>query len=336
MNRKILALCDKEEGYLHRMTEYLQEKETLPFAVYAFTEVKELKSFGADKEIELLVVAENSYEEQMQELGIRSIVILNESGHEAGKDIKNINKYQSSEVILREIVNACSGETADSYKRIASGRQMMVIGNYTPVKRCLQTTFAMSLGQILAKKHKVLYLNFETYSGLDYMLNREFTMDITDALYFFNCERGKLAYRLAGMIQSVNGMDYIPPVVSYKDLYSVKGEQWMALFREIESITDYEYLILDLSEQMNGLFDILRDCYRVYTITRPDSFAAAKIKQYEAMLRMEDYEDVAGKTRQWNLPVFHTLPSGLEQLTHGDLASYIRDIVEEDIYDNAG
>lgn len=335
MNRKILVLCDGEEEYLHRMTEYLQEKQTLPFAVHAFTGLKELKRFCADKEIELLIVAENSYEEQVKELGARNTVILNESGNEIGEGIKNINKYQSSEAILREIINTCSGETEDTCKRIASGRRMMIIGNYTPVKRCLQTTFAMSLGQILAKKHKVLYLNFETFSGLDYMLDREFTMDITDALYFFNCERGKLAYRLTGMIQSVNGMDYIPPVVSYKDLYMVTGEQWLALFKEIENIIGYEYLILDLSEQMNGLFDILRNCYRVYTITRQDGFAAAKIKQYEAMLKQEDYEDVAGKTRKWNLPVFHTLPSSLRQLTHGDLASYIKDIVEEDIYEYA-
>lgn len=336
MKKKIFALCDSEEVYLQRMVEYLEEKEALPFLIHAFTGVEELKKFNSQKEIELLLVAESCYTREVKDMNIGNLMILNESGNKIGEDITNISKYQSSEKILGEVLRAYSGGNEDACRRITSGSQMMIIGNYTPIGRCLQTTFAMSLGQILAQKHKVLYLNFESYSGFGCLMERDFTMDITDALYFFNCERGKFAYRLAGMVQSVNGMDLIPPVVSFKDLHTITGEQWLDLFREIESISGYEYLILDLSEQMNGLFEILRSCYRVYTITREDRIAAAKIKQYETMLMLEEYQDVAAKTRKWSLPVFHTLPSGLEQLTHGELAAYVKGVVEEDIYDRAG
>ena len=37
-------------------------------------------------------------------------------------------------------------------------------------------------------------------------------MDITDVLYYFRCEKDRLSYRLEGMIQTLNGLDYIPPV----------------------------------------------------------------------------------------------------------------------------
>lgn len=336
MDKKILAVCDKEEKYLHRIMECLEEKEVLSFALCAFTDAEELKRFGCSNKIELLLIAENSYEEGLKELPIAHIMILNESGREAGNGIKNINKYQSAEVILREIMEGYTGSCGEITKRLRTGNRMKIIGNYTPVRRCLQTTFAFCMGQILARDHKVLYLNFESYSGISFLLNREFCTDITDVLYYFNCERGKLSYRLEGMVQSVNGMDFIPPVVSYKDLDSVSGEQWIKLFQEIEEVSSYEYLILDLSEQMHGLFDILRQCFKIYTITREDSVAAAKIKQYESMLRIENYEDVTAKTRKWNLPAFHRIPCGLEQLTHGELAGYVKKIVEEDIYGQAG
>ncbi|NLL75851.1 MAG: hypothetical protein GX235_01180 [Clostridiales bacterium] len=336
MNNKIMAICDKEEKYLYRIIECFEAREFLPFTIYAFTGAEELIKFSVTKEIELLLIAENSYENEIKKLPIAQIMILNESGREVGEGIKNINKYQSGQEILRDIMDSYAGEAGYFLRKRQAGSHMKIIGNYTPVRRCLQTTFALTMGQILAKEYKVLYLNFESYSGLSYLMNRDFNVDITDVIYLLNCEKEKLTYRLAGMVQSINGMDFIPPVVSYKDLCSVTGEQWLHLFQEIERASAYDYLVLDLSEQMHGLFDILRQCFRVYTITREDSFAAAKMKQYEAMLRMTDYQDVASKIRKWNLPVFHRLPCGLEQLTHGELAGYVRKIVEEDIYGKTG
>ncbi|WP_342757863.1 hypothetical protein [Kineothrix sedimenti] len=336
MDQKVLAVCDKEEKYLYRLVECLENRELLPFSICAFTNERALRKFSSKTKIELLLIAESLYEEDLKGLPIEHILILNESGNEAGDGIKNINKYQSAEGIFREIMESCMENVQAASTRRLSGNPMKIIGNYTPIRRCLQTTFSLTMGQILAKKHKVLYMNFENYSGLSYLLNREFNVDISDVLYYFNCEREKLAYRLAGMVQSINGMDFIPPVVSYQDLSGVTGEQWLHLFQEVEAASSYEYLILDLSEQMHGLFNILRQCFKVYTITREDGFAAAKMKQYEAMLSMTEYMDVAAKTKKWNLPVFHRLPDGLEQLTHGELACFVKKIVEEDIYEQTG
>ena len=69
--------------------------------------------------------------------------------------------------------------------------------------------------------------------------------------------------------------------VEIVDFISVTKEEWIQLIREIEKGSDYEYLILDLSDAVQGLFDILRLCDVVYTLSRDDGFAMAKIKQYE-------------------------------------------------------
>ena len=336
MVKKILALCDGEENYLYHMADYLERKDMQPFAIRAFTNTDQLKKFMSNNETELLLIAENAYEEGIEDSPAAHILILNESGNEVGKKIENINKYQSSEYIFRAVMNSYTGGVEKVSQRIATGKEMKIIGNYTPIGHCLQTTFALSMGQILAKKHKTLYLNFEAYSGLGYLLDQEFTTDITDVLYYFNCEKEKLAYRLGGMVQSLNGLDYIPPVLSYRDLNDINGEQWIQLFQEIERDSDYEYLILDLSEQMKGLFDVLRACFRVFTIVREDGFAEAKIRQYESILQSMNYEDVAVKTKKWNLPLFHRIPSGLDQLTHGEIAGYVKKIIEEEIYGYQG
>lgn len=107
----------------------------------------------------------------------------------------------------------------------------------------------------------------------------------------------------------------------------------MELLGTIESIGDYEYLILDLTDGMNGLFELLAHCHRIYTITRDDGFAMAKMSQYEQILRMNERDDIAEKTVKCRFPLFEKLPSDLNLMTHGELARYVKAIIQEDLYE---
>lgn len=335
MKRKIMALCDPETDYMGRLSEYLERKSRLPFHICCFNDAGLLAEFCERETVELVLIAEGIFREELLMLPVGQMMLLLETGEETQGTLWNIGKYQSSENIYREIMRGYAGAAELEKEPFPTGR-MKIIGNYSPVRRCLQTTFALCMGQLLAGRHRVLYLNFESYSGFSYMLNREFTADMSDVLYFFRCEKERLADRLGEMVQSVNGLDFIPPALSYEDLSTVTGKQMVTLLREIEKAAGYDYLILDLSEQMPGLFDLLSECHKIYTITGQDSFAAAKMRQYEMLLRMNDCEEVEGKTRRCGLPVFRSLPDGLERLTHGELASYVKKIIEEDLDGSTG
>lgn len=189
------------------------------------------------------------------------------------------------------------------------------------------------MGQLLARKHKVLYLNFENCSGLARMLQREFQTDLSDLIYFLHNGDGRFPYHLEGMAQKLNGLDFIPPAFSGQDLAKVEKSEWLALFGELEQYGLYEYVILDLSEGIQGLFDILQVCTKVYTIVREDSFAQAKQEQYEELLRCLDCADVLESTRKCRLPLFRSLPGRLEDLTRGELATLVAELIEEDLKD---
>lgn len=331
-----MAICDAEEQYIRQITQFLQNKSIFNYTLHGFTDICSYNMFEKDKKIDILLMAESMYRSSTGNFDATQILILNESGQMAGEGIININKYQSSENIFREILNSGMELTEHYSNKLGLGNHMKIIGNYSPIRRCLQTTYALCMGQLLSKKHKTLYLNFESFSGFSNLLQREFSADITDVLYYFDCEKQKLPYRLEGIVQNINGLDFIPPVMSYSEMEAVTAKQWLLLFEEIDLVTDYEYLILDLSEQMQGLFDILRECIRVYTITKEDGIASAKIRQYEELLEKMEYKDVVEKTKKCNLPLFRKLPFGLEQLTHGELAEYVKAIIEEDLYEQKG
>ena len=335
MRHKIMAICDTEEGYAFRMAEYLLEKVKLPYTLHLFTAVEELEKFAGREEIEILLIAESAWRllrEEYVRKQVAQMFVLQESGEAMQEDMRCISKYQSPELVVREMLNAIAdGGGWKDYPEAADTAARM-IGIYSPVKRCLQTSFALSLGQLLAKEHKTIYLNFEMYSGLGELLRREYQTDMMDVMYYFQNAREKLALRLPTIIQNAGGLDYIPPMQYSLGIKEVPGEQWLALCRDLAAIGEYEYMILDLDDGIDGLFDLLKSCQKIYTITKDDPFAQAKLGQYERMLQHEELMEISEKTVKCRFPIFRKLPDSLDMMTHGELAGYVKSIIKEDIY----
>lgn len=333
MDKRILAIFDGEESYAYRLMDFISGKENIPFEIHVFTREDKFFPYAEKEEIECLLISENAYRQEIDRLKIPHIIILSESGSSLNKALYHINKYQSSENVLREVMEYYTEKAQDTGVFLRTGsKKMQIIGIYTPVGRCLQTTFSLTLGQMLARQYKTLYLNFEAYSGLGRMLNREFRNDISDLAYYFSCAREKLFYRMESMMETVNGMDFIPPADIYQNLMGIRGTGWIDLFGEIEKVSEYEFLILDLSDCLMDLWEILRYCDSVYTITREDALAEAKLKQYEKALESMKYGEITAKTRKWKLPIFKQLPLRFEELTYGELAAYIRKEVYPDLF----
>ena len=331
-----ICLCDSEISYGEHLMEYLRSRGSLPYEIYLYTDRERFLSRETPGTTKLLVIAESQYSEDLEKAGFTDILLLNESSRYMEKP-ENLSKYQSVENICAKIQELCmsTGEEGLS-QSVRHGRPMKLIGVYTPVTRCLQTTFSICMGQILAGRAPTLYLNFEAYSGLEAMLDRTFRGSVSDLLYYNDCAREKLSGQLKFMTETVGGLDFLPPMESFIQLRSIRADQWMELLRSIEKVTDYEYCILDLSELADGVFEILRQCDYIYTITRDDGISSCKMMQYEELLRSMQYEDIFMKTRRCRLPVFRELPGSILNLTHGELAAVVEGIIEEEKMYDAG
>lgn len=332
MNKLILAIYDGEERYAHGLMEYLCDKEDFPFQVHVYTDQSCFLKALDQLEIECLLVSENVYSNTIDNLLIPHIIILSESENNLCSSYHHINKYQSCEAIYKEILSYYA-DKAEVMGRVfrSSSNRMKIIGVYSPLGRCLQTTFAFTLGEILSKKSKTLYLNFERYSGFSTLFRRSYEQDMSDLMYYFECAREKLSYRLSTLVETVNGLDYIPPVEMWDNLNGIKGKQWVELFAEIEKHSDYEYLILDLSDHIWDLWEILKYCSVVLTIHKSDGLSVAKINQYEKILEMTGNNEILTKTKRMTLPVFKQIPANFAELTYGDLARYIKEEILPEI-----
>ena len=102
--------------------------------------------------------------------------------------------------------------------------------------------------------------------------------------------------KISTMAGQSDGMDYIMPMKYEQDIKTVKKEEWLDLLDIILEKCIYEAVILDLGDCIDGLYDILRKCERVYTLYIDEETALAKMEQYEKNLRAAGYSDVLGKT----------------------------------------
>ncbi len=331
MKEKVLVLYDVEGDYARHMMDFLKTKAELPFEIRTYTELSKLLAFGEKKQIELLLVSEAAYTDEVRELLVGQTIILNESGRVKWNQVTNIDKYQQAEKVYKDIMaNYLSGQVAreDNFK---SPRSAQLIGLYSPIRRCLQTSFALTLGQNLASRYKVLYLSFEHYAGWNGMLRQEDGADLSDLLC--HVEEGEERFRFyLGITEKKFGeLYYIPPVYAGENLLYITCGQWKALIEKIQWNGNYDFIIMDLSDSLQGLFEILENCDRIYTLVQKDGYAQGKVGQYEQLLRMYDKEGILYKTRKECLPIFSDIPSQIEQFTKGELSEYIKRIIKEDL-----
>lgn len=324
MGKKVLAVLDSEKEYGRRLCEYIEEKSMYPFEVIHFTNLQAIQAYDKTS-INILLISKEMYMEELEEKNIEKFIFLVSEKEEANE----ICRYQPAEKILREIMTNLE---SDVPVIVRSKEKTRLIGLYTPVHRSLQTTFAITMGQILSKRGKTLYLNFESYSGFCTKFQRTYNLDMSDLLYLLNSQAEGLFFKFQSLIDKIGNLDYIPPLSSIVDLHQVREEQWLKLLDYIETNMDYEYIVLDLGDGMNGLMNVLNNCDYIFTPVKEDSMAMSKIEQYEDMLRRMNMNKIEEKTCKLKIPVFKAIPLEYEQLTHSEIAEYTRNIIDEVIY----
>lgn len=325
----VLVLCDVDEEYARLMTEFMGMHRELPWTVRTYTDVETLLREEKDRPIDVMAVSERSYQQRLAVLHPLRTVILNESGLMRWKEFVNVDKYQQAQNVLQSILEVYL-EIADIVlPRIRGQGATRFIGIYSPVRRCMQTTFALTLSQMLAAKHRTLYLNFEHYTGISELAAEVGARDLADLLYFLMAEKDKFRLRLQTIIRHRGNLDYVPPMKSGQNLLSVSPRDWSRLFERIDELGEYDYVVMDLSESMQGLFDILRFCVKVFTMVKQDRIAQGKLAEYEQLLADCAYGDVLEKTCRCVPPQVHRIPEELEQYTRGEMADFVRGYIRE-------
>lgn len=323
-----LLLCDREEDYAQLLAEYFLRQKGIRFKVCVYTSLGEMlrqEKTPAEAGADILLLAESTWEAGLPVLPGVCVMILEETNPEVLAEYPHILKYQSADRVLGQLLEVYARREGRVLRGCRPQGVTQIIGCYSPVHRCLQTTLAGALSQELAERGRTLYLNLE-YLG---EWSREEDHDLADLLYFLKQEGECFRLRLESMLQRKGPLDYIPAMKAGENLPAVTPEEWLLLLERLDKECGYDFLVLDLSESLQGLLEILRYCTRVLTITRKEPMARVKERRYRQQLELYHYEDILEKTYFFSLPRISVVPSNPWEEGAGELTGYVKELLKE-------
>ncbi|MFQ9516292.1 MAG: hypothetical protein ACLRZ9_10785 [Eubacterium sp.] len=333
MKTGILAIYDLEPDYANGLMEYISDKQGIPFKTVAFTEKSALLEYVSQQYVDILLISASAMEDSLGQKDFGKIILLS-SGNIFSEYIgyDSIYKYQSTENIVREVLDYYADIHKDNGMISIAKGNTEIIGVYSPLGRTGQTTFALTLGQVLASDYTSLYINMEEFSAFDKIFEKNYPGDLSDLMYFFKQNPESLPIKLQAVVNNIHGLDYVPPLLYSADLRDINTEEWVHLIQKIVSTGNYEKIVLDLGSMVKDVFQILNMCSTIYMPISDDRISLMKISAYEEYLLKSEREDLLKQMVKVKIPQANSeswSENYMEQQLWGALGDFVRKILRE-------
>lgn len=323
-----MAVFDADGDFASRFADYVNQKRRTLFTAMAFSDEERLISYGKDHEIEILLVDEKAGDLAERVKAGQVIVLCEGEVVEMRENRPSIYKYQPGDCIMREVMACYCNRPVDSALALL-GDRATVLGVFSPVNRCLKTSFSLVLGQLLSRGETVLYLNMETYSGFSRLMQTTHENDLSDVLYLYR-QGGYHWMKLKAMIYSWERLDYIPPVKYGEDLNQVQPQDMAMLIDRMARESGYDKMIVDVGQMGREVMPLLEVFDVIYTPVRGDCVSRAKIEEFEEYLEAAGEKEMKERIHRIKLPynsAFGKQGNYLEQLLWGELGDYVRQML---------
>ena len=299
MNERNLVICDREIRYADSLGENISMREDLAVRVYVCSSLEKVSELSAEKPIHLFVVDEGyTYKERNQIEANQVFVLCRGRVTDLGEEECQVRKYQCADEIIREIFEVYIDKTKENVMRSMKKDRARLVAVYSPIHRLGKTSFAIALGRECAKEKRVLYLNMEEYAG---MSGGE-VLTLGDLLYYMKQGNGNLGIRLQAAVRKNEDLDCLLPIPISQDLKEVSEKEWEMLLKELMENSTYELIILDVGESVQGLYNILKRCDRIYMPILEDHISQNKLKQYDDNLKLLNLEKIERITCRFVMP----------------------------------
>ena len=298
MSKKNLVICDCEFPYVHYLMENILEDKALSMQVFVCTSWEKVKELMVTRVVHILLLDESCLSMSMEELDSPGQVLVLTRRKEAEwiQGCRAVYKYQHVDRILAAVFE----ESGDFFQTGTKGTRIFAV--YSPIGRCGKTTFAIALGKELARGAKTLYLHLDSYSGHEMLERKEERLTLGDLLYFLRQEYTNPVSRLAAMTLQEERLDFLLPIPFSTDLKEVTKDDWLLLLEWLKKESPYENILLDIGEGVQGIFDVLNQCDRIYMPVVSGEESERKLDCYERNLQEMNMEILGKKTSRILIP----------------------------------
>lgn len=331
MSKKRLAICDEDREYLSMIQAYLLKKNPAGFEIVVFDSVKETEAASKEEAFEILLLSEGIYDINVTKINAQKIFILRENGLAGITGYSMVEKYQSMERLIGQVLDAFARDEACISVETKGQTPSKLISFYAPDRCKVQSIMALTAAQVLSDMgNKVLYISMQPFSGFEQLFGTKYETDITDFMYFVLKHSDKLLYKLEGIKRTIHGVDYLPPALDYSDLTNIEEDEWKRCFDALLYSSDYASVVVDLTETCKGFYHFLERSDMLYILSENNRFSKAMHTQFEQIIRGKELCAVLEKSicihpvKGWEDDSFN-----LEQLSISPLGAQMKGILTQ-------
>ena len=331
MNKRKLAICDKDKDYLTMLQAYLSKKKPTDFEVVVFDSVRQAVMASKEERFEILLVGEGIYDTDVINIAAQKICILQENGLAGITGYSVVSKYQSMEQLIRQVLDEFALDEECVSVECKSQTPANLISIYSPDRHKAQSIAALTAAQILSDMgNNVLFISMQPFSGFEELLGIKYESDLTDFMYFVLTHSDKLLYKLQGIKRTIHGVDYLPPALDYADLVSIEEEEWKRCLDALVYSGEYSHIVVDLTESCKGFYRFLERSDMLYILSAKDIFARAMHAQFGQLMKAKELGAVLEKSINFDLMAgWENMATNLGQLSLSPLGAHMKGILEQ-------
>ncbi|PKM51593.1 MAG: hypothetical protein CVV02_06575 [Firmicutes bacterium HGW-Firmicutes-7] len=282
-----VAICEWDQGYVHKLASYLLTYNIHHFSVHVLSTESNLLKFLKNNPIDILLISEKLYIKMTKKPLIEvTILLVDHLISTSLLQMPKINKYQQGHLIVDEIVayytSLCSKELVSA----TANTTTELICVYSPIGGSGKTTISLALANTLALQgYKTLFLSLEEIPSYSKMLEMNFSSSMSDLLYHISKRTENLLMKLEGIKKTdrITGMSYIPPPIYKEDMIGVAEEDWIYLMDYLLNAKEYQYIIIDFTSEYSKRNDLLMEkCHKKLIIT---NYNFASNEKLEALFK---------------------------------------------------
>lgn len=340
MNNRTMAIFDADKEFVSEFVNYLVREYKKDYEIFAFTSYDSLKEFAGERHIDILLVSSEVFENKLQELDAGQIIILKDKNTDKFEEYKSVFKYQKATSVMREVLECVEDEQriCNGHKDVRSG-EAKIIGVYSPVSRCMKTMFSLTLCDIIGESNNVLYMNFEEYSGLRKVMNKEFIGDLSDLMYFYMQDSEKMLKKYNVIRQNYGNFSFIPPMIFSNDIRNIESGHWKSMIKHVSENTEHNVIVLDLSNMLSDIYDVLHICDDIYMPVCDDFVSVSKVEEFMEVLHERNGVSIADRIHKVNMSRYmctENINTNINSVVNGAFREFVKSYADETEADDFG
>lgn len=298
-----LAIYDLDEVYANSLMKYINQKQNMPFKATVFTNKEALEEYLQDNHIDILLVDYNLYDEYLELEDVNKIILFVENDCQQLEDYSYIYKFQSSENIIRKILDYFAELNISRTGSIVKKNGTKIVGIYSPIKKPEQTVFAFTVGQVLAESGSTLYINMDEFTAFDKIYHQNYQGDLSDLMYYYKQNKDAVAIKLKAIVNTVNTLDYVPPLKYSRDLRTMETTKWIELLENIMTTGMYENIVIDIGNVVEDIISLIEFCDKIYVPMENSYMYKMKVGEFEEFLLRSESSELIDKIEQVTPPI---------------------------------